>query len=327
MKLNKIFAAIIAFVVISGTATRLPAQHQPRDVSPTSAAWRDDKPIVLSTDLVSLTVHVTDARGRNVYGLNQTAFTVFDNNVAQEIRYFSNDDAPASVAIVFDLSASMSAEKIRSAKAALAQFIHTSHGDDQYFLISFDSTAHLLVDDGRDAEALLKKFTAVQTQGETALYDAVYMGLEKLSQAVYAKRALIVISDGEDNHSLYSFNELRQRLQESDVTIYTVQIGIPLPRSNALQVMGELAAISGGTAFPPTGRDALVEIFERIALELRQQYALAFVPSATVADGKKRHIKITVAAPEGWPRVMVRHRKTYVAAKEFSVTGKLKALP
>jgi Ca-activated chloride channel family protein len=296
------------------------AQRQSRQVSATAtrAEARDDKPILLNSDLVSLTAIVTDTQGRSVSGLNKSAFIVLDESVPQEISYFSDEDSPASVAIVFDVSASMSEDKIQNAKDALSQFIQTSHQDDEYFLIDFNSTVHLLLNGVRDSEAVLKKFTYVQTSGNTALYDAVYLGIEKVSQGVYPKRAIILISDGEDNCSRYSFDEVRRRLQEADVAIYTIQVGIPLPHSNARYIMSELASVSGGRTFPPTDKEGLREDFERIALELRHQYSIAFFPSGFSPDGRKHHLKIIVSQPKGSPHLSVRHRKNYFAGREGS---------
>jgi Ca-activated chloride channel family protein len=314
MKKSKLMAtAIVTFTAMLSFVQVPLAQHQKDRLGAmaTRAGARDEKPIVLTANLVSLTVNVLDANGHSVSGLDKSAFTVLDENVPQEIRYFSNEDSPASVAIVFDVSASMSEAKIQSAKQALAQFIQTSHQDDEFFLISFDSTPHLLLNGVRSGEAVLKKFTYVQTQGNTALYDAVYLGIEKLSQSVFTKRAMILISDGEDNHSLYTFNELRHRLQESDIAIYTVQVGIPLARNGAWNLMGELASASGGKAYSSDSREGMRRSFEQIALELRQQYSLAFFPSGFQADGRKHQLKVQVLPVEGVRRLVVRYRKSY----------------
>ncbi len=329
MKSQTLIAAIIPFVAMLGSSQRVLAQHADHQMgkAATRAGLRDDKPIVLNSDLVSLTVNVTDTHGRSVPGLDKSAFTVLDEGVPQEIRYFSDEDSPASVAIVFDVSGSMSEDKISSAKVALAQFIQTSHPDDEYFLIGFNSTAHLLLNGVRDGEAVLRKFTYVQTHGNTALYDAVYLGIEKLSQATYPKRAVILISDGEDNDSRHTFHELRRKLQEADVAIYTMQVGIPLVHRDAGQVMSELATVSGGKAFPSTGRGGMQRDFERIALELRQQYSLAFFPSSFVANGKKRQIKVKVALPGGTGRLAVRHRKSYLAVRAASIHSKDEGMP
>jgi Ca-activated chloride channel homolog len=320
MKSKPMTIAIIALLVIFGISLSLPAQGQRQQVDTNTPAGRrgDDRPIKLNSDLVSLTVRVTDKQGRNVSGLNKSNFIVLDEKVPQEISYFSNEDGPASIAILFDISASMDEDKISSAKAALARFIQTSHQDDQYFLINFDSTARLILDGVRDGEALLKKFTYVQTRGNTALYDAVAFGIEKVSQGTFSKRAIILISDGEDNRSRHTFNEVRRQLQEADIAIYTVQIGIQLPHSQAPYVMSELAMVSGGIAFPHQTRNGLREAFEEIALALRQQYSIAFFPSGFIPNGRKRTIKVRVVQPEGATQVMVRHRKAYTAAREIS---------
>jgi Ca-activated chloride channel family protein len=318
MKSKMIPATIFTFMAMFHFVQAAAAQRQTDTLSARAtraAAVRDDKPVVLHSDLVSLRVNVLDSNGRSVPGLDKSAFTILDENVRQEISYFSNEDSPASVAIVFDVSASMSEAKIESAKQALAQFIQTSHPDDEYFLISFDSTPHLLLNGVRDGETVLKKFTYIHTHGNTALYDAVYSGVEKLSQSRYPKRAVILISDGEDNYSLYTFNELRHRLEESDIAIYTIQVGVPLVRDSAWNRMGELAAVSGGKAFPPGGREAMRQAFEQIALELRQQYSLAFFPSGFIADGRTRRLKVTVSPTLGLPRLSVRYRKSYTTVR------------
>jgi Ca-activated chloride channel homolog len=223
----------------------------------------------------------------------------------------------ASVAIVFDVSASMTEEKIKSAKEVLALFLQMSHRDDEYFLINFSSTPQVLLDGVRDAEeSLLKKFTYVQPNGNTAIFDVVYLGIEKLSEGAYAKRALILISDGEDNSSRYTFDELHRRFQEADVMIYTIQVGIPLPHSNARQVMSELASVSMGKAFAPSNRVKMHEDFEQIALELRYQYSIAYFPPNFVPDGRKHQVKVKVKPPDKLQRLTVRHRKYYYAEKE-----------
>jgi Ca-activated chloride channel family protein len=315
---------LICFILLStlpameGLSQTLQPQQQ-NDQSnniPVKPELRSDKPIVITSNLVSLRVSVTDSHGRSIAGLSKDAFTIYDENVAQEISYFSDENTPASVAIVFDVSASMSEDKIKSAKEALALFLQMSHRDDEYFLINFSSTPRVLLEGVRDAESLLKKFTYVQPHGNTAIYDAVYLGIEKLSEGIYTKRALILISDGEDNSSRYTFNELHRRFQEAEVTIYTIQVGIPLPHSNARQVMNELASVSMGKAFAPGNRAGMQEVFEQIALELRYQYSLAYFPSNFVPDGRKHQVKVNVKAPDKLSRLTVRHRKYYYAEKE-----------
>ncbi|HET9786856.1 MAG TPA: VWA domain-containing protein, partial [Pyrinomonadaceae bacterium] len=147
-----------------------------------------DGPVIVNTDLITLTVTVTDTYGRYVSGLSKKAFTILDEKQPQEITYFSDDDSPVSVGVIFDVSGSMSGEKIKNAREALSKFIQTSHNSDEYFLIAFNSRAQLLLDKTRDGNAVLDKLTFVQTKNNTALYDACYLGVEKVQRGLHPKR-------------------------------------------------------------------------------------------------------------------------------------------
>lgn len=274
--------------------------------------------MIINTDLVTLTVTVTDTHGRYVTGLDKRHFTVFDEKEPQDIVFFSDDDAPASVGVIFDVSGSMSGDKIQRARQALARFIETSHERDEYFLIGFNSRAQLLLDRTRDSSAVLSKLTFVETKGNTALYDACYLGVEKLARSTYPKRAILLISDGQDNNSRYTFNELRRLLKESDVIIYAIGIIGSNDAGSSLGMQGqaildELASVSGGRAFFPQTTAEMNEIFERIALELRHQYSIGYRPKDFVPDGRWRRIKVKVNPPRGLPRLYVRSREGYYA--------------
>ncbi len=275
-------------------------------------------PVITNTDLITFTVTVTDTYGRYVSGLGKSAFSVFDEKKQQEITFFSDDDAPVSVGVIFDVSGSMSGEKIRRAREALSKFIQTSHNSDEYFLIAFNSRAQLLLDKTRDGNSVLDKLTFVQTRNNTALYDACYLGVEKVQRGSHPKRALLLLSDGQDNNSRYTFKELRRLLKESDVTLYSVGI---LSGSDAGSTMGmdgqgildELANISGGKAFFPRSNAEMDDIFEQIALELRHQYSIGYKPANFVNDGRWHKIKVRVNPPRGLPRLFVRSREGYYA--------------
>ncbi|MBL8206215.1 MAG: VWA domain-containing protein [Blastocatellia bacterium] len=267
----------------------------------------------MNTEVVSLTVSVSDQEGRFLPGLTKQDFKVMDDHVIEEISHFSEADAPASVGIVFDLSSSMSAGKINRAREALARFIQTSHQEDEYFLIGFRDHAEVLLSGTRDSEALLQRVASLRPEGETALYDGVALALRQVSQGRYAKRALIVISDGEDNRSRITYNQVRRQLQEADVTIWTVLIGPLLPRSNGGAVMDKLAAVSGGKSFFPRNAEKMSEDFEQIALELRRQYSIGYSPSNLAADGKWHRIKVEVAPAVTATRAVVRTRTGYYA--------------
>lgn len=274
----------------------------------------DEQRIVVNTDLITLTVSVTDAEGRSVSGLDKSAFTVLDDKAPQEISFFSDADAPASVGIVFDVSGSMSGDKIMRAREALARFVETSHDQDEYFLVDFSSRARLLLDRTRDADAVLSKFTYVQPRGDTALYDAAYLGIEKVMGGAHAKRAILLISDGEDNNSRHTFKELRRRLQESGVVVYSIGVGMNyLPRATGAETLKKLASVSGGKAFFPGSAAEMIKAFERIAVELRRRYSVGYRPSNFAADGKWHRVKVKVLPPRGAPRLFVRSREGYYA--------------
>ncbi|HEX8772427.1 MAG TPA: VWA domain-containing protein [Pyrinomonadaceae bacterium] len=297
------------------------AQQPQNPTTPTPkrpATGNDDGTVVINADLITLTVTVTDAYGRYVSGLEKKHFTVFDDKVEQEIAFFSDDDAPVSVGVIFDVSGSMSGEKIRKAREALGRFIQTSHNSDEYFLIGFNNRAQLLLDRTRDGNAVLNKLTFIDPKSNTALYDACYLGVEKVSRGTHPKRALLLISDGQDNDSRYTFSEVRRLLKESDVVLYSIGIlGGGDPGSTlgveGQSILDELSSVSGGKAFFPNTAPEMDEIFEKIALELRHQYSIGYRPANFSNDGKWHKIKVKVQPPRGLPRLSIRSREGYYA--------------
>ncbi len=292
------------------------AQPPAAQPTPPPTGGLGDDNILVNSDLVTVTVTVTDTYGRFVSGLERSAFSVTDDKLPQEITFFSDEDAPVSLGILFDVSGSMSGDKINRAREALARFVETSHERDEYFLVGFNDRAQLLLDRTRNSDSLLSKLTFVQTKGQTALYDACYLGVEKVMRGAHRKRAIIIISDGQDNNSRYTFTEVRRLLKESDVIIYSV--GILDQGANSDSMMGEgilteLSGVSGGKYFPVQTNAEMNDIFERIALELRHQYSLSYRPSNFTADGKWHRIKVKVTPPRGLPRLYVRSREGYYA--------------
>jgi Ca-activated chloride channel family protein len=277
-----------------------------------------DESIKIPVDLVVLSLTVTDPYGRYVSGLKKQAFTVYDEGKEQEITFFSDADAPVSVGIVFDISGSMSGEKIQRAKKALERFVNVSHPRDEYFLIAFNSRVQLLLDKTRDGQALANKLTLVKPRDNTALYDAVYLGIERVTRGTHQRKAILLISDGQDNASRYNFKEVRRLLKESDVTIYAIGIIDKQDARDPIGIQGqafldELASVTGGKSFYPQTNVELDEIFERIAVELRNQYLIGYTPKDFVPDGRWRKVKVKVKPPKGMPRLVVRTREGYYA--------------
>jgi Ca-activated chloride channel homolog len=311
-KLHRLFfACIFALFCSVALIAQEPEATPPPEEDPS-------KPIKVKTDLVTLTLTVTDLYGRYVSGLTKNAFSIFDNNQEQEITYFSDSDAPVSVGILFDVSGSMSGDKINKARTALKRFIGSSHPSDEYFLIAFNSRAQLVLDRTRSGDAVLEKLTLINPKSNTALYDAVYLGLERVTRGSHQKRALLIISDGQDNASRYNFGEVRRLMKESDVVTYAVGIIDGSDAGSSIGMQGqafldELTSVTGGKSFYPNSDIEMDEIFERIALELRHQYSIGYTPTNFQPDGKWRKVKTKVKPPRGLPRLNVRGREGYYA--------------
>jgi Ca-activated chloride channel homolog len=299
-------------------STQKAPQKAPTKIQLPAGEVDDKTPVITNTDLITFNVTVTDIYGRFVSGLSKNAFSIFDDKQQQEITFFSDEDTPVSVGVLFDVSGSMSGDKVRRARDALAHFVQTSHDRDEYFLIGFNSRAQLLVDRTRDGQAVLDKLTFVQTKNNTALYDACYLGVERVQRGTHPKRALLLISDGQDNNSRYTFNELRRVLKESDVVLYAIGIlgGSDVGSSLGMEgqgILDELAGVSGGKAFYPRSAPEMDDIFEQIALELRHQYSIGYRPPNFTNDGKWHKIKVKVAPPRGLPRLFWRTKEGYYA--------------
>jgi Ca-activated chloride channel homolog len=286
-------------------------------VASTGGALPEDERHIVNADLVTVSVTLTDMYGRYVTGLGKEAFSIFDNKEEQEITHFSDDDSPVSMGVIFDVSGSMGRDKLNRAREALRRFVDTSHDGDEYFLIGFNSRAQLLMDRTRDSDAMLSRLTFVESKGNTALYDACYLGLERVTRGKHQKRAMLIISDGQDNSSRYTFSELRRLLKETDVLIYAVGIierGSPSSLDMGGQaLLDELASVSGGRAFFPETAAEMNEIFERIAIELRHQYSIGYKPKNFTNDGKWHRIKVKVNPPRGLPKLFVRAKDGYFA--------------
>ena len=189
----------------------------------TKSAKSDDNMVQLGVAMVSLNVTVVDHNGNFVVGLNQNNFEVYEDKIKQDVVNFTLDDAPLSVGIIFDLSGSMKS-KIRGAHDSLRSFTHICRDDDNIFVLGFNNHVQLLRDYTSDDGEVLSSVLGAEPKGLTALYDAVYMGMEKAKQGRNARKVLLVISDGQDNDSRYTLREIERFAKESDVLIYSIGI-------------------------------------------------------------------------------------------------------
>jgi Ca-activated chloride channel family protein len=263
--------------------------------------------IRLETKLVSLTVTVSDPYGRFVTGLTQENFAVYDDNVKQDIAIFTDEDAPITLGIIYDVSGSMNNLTSRSFEA-LRRFFHTSHEDDEYFVIAFNDKPQLVQNFTTSPNEILSRTIFVKAKGNTALYDAVYLAAEKAKQGRHPKKALLIISDGEENNSRYSGKELSTLLKESDVQIYAIGISQLLLGAGTLN---QIAGWTGGRAYFPMDGNEVGDIYTRMALLLRHQYVIGFYPTNTTTQAKWHEVKLRIQAPKGLGRLSLSYKKGY----------------
>jgi Ca-activated chloride channel family protein len=276
-------------------------------------------PIQVDVNLVVVNVTVTDPYDRIVTGLDQTNFQVFDEKVEQQIVAFSTEDAPISVGLIFDSSGSMG-DKIQKAKEAALQFFKTSNPQDEFLLVHFSDRVNLISSWTSKYENVQDRLLFVKSGGKTALLDAIYLGLSEGKKATTNRKALLVISDGGDNHSRYTERDVKQAVRESDCQIYAVGIFEPLSartrtpeEARGPSLLAELAEVSGGRMFSVEDASELPDMTEKISIELRNQYVIGYKPSNLVRDGRWRRIRVKLTPPKGLPPLQVYARTGYYA--------------
>lgn len=270
--------------------------------------------------LVLVSATVTDPYGRLVTGLDQENFQVYENGQEQEIMRFAEDDVPISIGVIFDLSGSMS-DKIAKSRMAAVQFFKTANPADEFFLVDFNDRAELATPFTRSIPELQNRLLFTGARGSTALLDAVYLGMTEMKGAHNARKALLIISDGGDNHSRYDEADVKRFVRESDTQIYAIGLYDPVAdrstpeEQNGPDMLRDLTDITGGRTFNvgESGLDDLPDIAAKISMELRNQYVLGYKPSDKTSDGKWRKIKVKLRPPRGLPPLTVYARNGYFA--------------
>ncbi len=267
----------------------------------------------VGVETVFVHVSVTDPMNRIIAGLGMNSFTLYEDKVEQDISFFREGPAPVSVGILFDVSGSMKENgNLEAARQALVRFIANSDPEDEFFLLTFNVNQNLAIDFTREGASIPNDVALRQPGGRTALYDAVYMGLIKMREAHNDRKALIIISDGEENSSRYPLSEIKELAKESGTQIYS--IGEPGRLGYGRSEIESIVELSGGRAFFPGSFSELDYYIDLIHCELRNQYVLGYTPSHKDHDGKWRRIHIRLDPPEGLPKLAVRARKGYYAA-------------
>jgi len=254
-----------------------------------------------SVNLVLVPVTITDDLHRPVLGLDQENFELFEDNKAQEIRHLSSEDAPVSIGILVDTSASMS-YKLERAREAVLQFCEQANPQDEFFLITFADVPQLVTDFTTSPEHIENDLLTARSKGQTSLLDAIYLGMRKMRSARYGRKALLILSDGGDNHSRYTEKDVKSALREGDVMVYAVgtyeRYASTQEERLGPELLQEVAGITGGHAFSITDVNDLPAVTRNIGVQLRHQYMLAYQPKSPLRDSKWRKISVKLRLPK-----------------------------
>jgi Ca-activated chloride channel family protein len=324
------FAAASAFSPPAIAQTGVDDVHiQPREIAKSKPDTSNDisgpsltprvRPLKVDVDLVLVPVTITDPMNRLVTGLEKENFELYEGNSKEQIKSFSSEDAPVSLGVIFDSSGSMSS-KMDRAKDAVMEFFKTANPADEFFMITFSDEPEMVNDFTSSVDDIQGKLVFTVPRKRTALLDAIYMGITKMRQAKFAKKALLIISDGGDNHSRYTENEIKSLVKEADVMIYAIGIYDRYFQSEeerlGPQLLGEITELTGGRAFTVENPNDLGDVATKIGVELRNQYVLGYRPNNVVRDGKWRKIKVKLLPPKGLPPLRVYARTGYYAPQE-----------
>jgi len=318
---------VLTFATASVAQTSINDVHiTPRETSITEtpgAASHLDKGISLirsNVELVTVPVTITDAMNRPVTGLERDNFQVFENKQPQEIKNFSSEDTPVSIGIILDVSGSM-ANKIERAREAVREFCDASNPQDEFFIITFSDEPRLASDFTNRPEEVENALLGAQPKGRTSLLDAIYMGIRRMKNARYTRRALLIISDGGDNHSRYTERDVKNAVREADVLIYAV--GTYDRYANTQEellgpgLLQDVAGVTGGQSYTITNVNELPQVTRSIGTRLRHQYMLTYRPQRRSRDGKWHKISVKLLLPKRWSSFLsVNARTGYYAGSE-----------
>jgi Ca-activated chloride channel family protein len=310
---------LLVFVLIARTAFNQSQGPLQPPTQPTSAQGKSADGIKVDVNLALVNVTITDPLNRLVTGLEKENFRVYEDGVEQEVVTLSREDVPVSIGLIFDMSGSMS-DKVDKARQAAVEFMRTANPLDQFLLVSFNDRAELTSGFTNSVEELKNRMMFTASRGRTALLDAVYLSLSQMRDAHNGKRALLIISDGGDNHSRYSENDVKKLLKEADCQLYAIGIYDPIgirSRSseelNGPSLLSELTEMTGGRVFPVGNLSELPDIAAKIGMELRNQYVLGYKPSNGQHDGIWRKIKVKLKPPKALPPLNVYAKTGYYA--------------
>ncbi|MFL6437558.1 MAG: VWA domain-containing protein [Terriglobales bacterium] len=270
----------------------------------------------VDVDLVLVPVVVTDTFNRPVTGLTKDSFELVDDGEKQKIHFFSLEDGALSVGLVLDISNSM-VNRVSVEREALAKFFQNANPEDEYFAIGVSSSPLLLADSTQGIGDIQSQLALVQPSGYTALIDSIYFALNKLRSAHYARRAILIISDGGENDSRFNFREIKALAEESDVTVYAIRPVDALPVFRTIEeklgsrLLSGITGATGGRTVSLGYSDNIAGAAAAISTELRNQYVLGYHPTEGSHTGKLHRIKVRMAKSTDSAAVHLQYRKQY----------------
>ena len=301
-RLALVAATFVASLAVIGAQT--PASPPPSPAAPAGQAGTQAPAFRAGIELVSLNVTVTDATARFVTDLEQDEFSVFEDGVKQDVTFFTKTNLPIALALLLDTSASMDA-KLKTAQEAAIGFVRRLRPQDLAEVIDFDSRPTILAPFTDNASELEQAIRKTSAGGSTALFNAVYIALDQLKRIVarnveeIRRRAIVVLSDGEDTSSLLPYEEVLDRAKRSETAIYSIGLRNPDPIENrgfkeAEFELRQLAQETGGRAFFPSQIGELAKIYDQISDELSSQYTLGYTSKNARRDGAWRRVVVRI---------------------------------
>jgi VWFA-related protein len=295
-------------LTLLGFAFLLNGQQKPAD----SSSSDDVTVFRADTRLVVCHATVVDKSGHLVTDLKQSAFTVYENEVQQTIKVFKREDVPVSLGLIVDNSGSMREKRAKVAAAALA-LVKASNREDEVFVVNFNDEAFLDLPHGKDftsdVSEMEEALSRIDARGGTAMRDAIRMSIDHLREKAHRdKKVLVVVTDGNDNSSVISLENLVKASQQSDVLIYAVGLLSEEERreaARAKRALEDLATATGGETYFPRELVEVDRIAQQVAHDIRNQYTIEYTPTNQAMDSTYRKIRITANAP-GHPTVRTR---------------------
>ena len=319
VSVSLVFVPSESFPQSSATSASRSVDSRITPVEPSADSRLKPASLRVAVDLVLVPVTVTDNSNRPQVDLTRENFTLYEGSQAQKIRYFSAEDSPISFGLLLDVSKSMQ-DKIDTERAAVDEFFKNANPEDDYFAVTFNNGPRMLSDVTQSTAGIETELGLLEPKGSTALLDAIYLGVSKLRNARYSRRALVIISDGGDNSSRYKLREIKNLVAESDVMVYAIGIFDKTPFKTFEEAMGRrwlssITDVTGGRTITVDNLDKLPETSALLSRELRSQYVLGYESQDKSTDGKWRKIRVVVDRNSDSGPLRPYYRKGYYGAR------------